>query len=269
MLGLLLTGARAEEAEPAWAASVRRIHARCTGQSGTLAQFGDSITVTQAFWSPLRYQRRNASPALEQAFRGVNAWIRPECWGEWKGPTFGSEGGQTLRWADEHSAEWLKKLNPEAAVIMFGTNDLHQLELPEYREKLRALAQRCQERGAIPIVTTIPPRHGFEQKSREFALAAREVAAELSLPLVDYQAEILKRRADDWNGALDKFQGFDTYEVPTLISRDGVHPSYPKQFQDDYSEAGLRSSGYTLRNYLTLIRVAEVVAVLKRPASTE
>jgi hypothetical protein len=50
----------------------------------------------------------------------------------------------------------------------------------------------------------------------------------------------------------------DGYQVPTLIARDGVHPSNPRLFQD-YSEESLRSNGYGLRNYLTAISYAEVI----------
>ncbi|MFN3652809.1 MAG: GDSL-type esterase/lipase family protein [Armatimonadota bacterium] len=258
-----------EVTSPEWREAARRTHARFTGQPGTVAQFGDSITVTQAFWTPLRYERRNAPPELEAAFRRVNTKLRPECWADWKGPAFGSEGGQTTRWAEAHVDEWLKKLRPELAVLLFGTNDLHSLELPEYRRRLLSVARRCQEQGTVPILTTVPPRHGFEQKAEQLAQAGREVARELSLPLIDYHAEIVRRRPDDWDGALDRFKEFDTYEVPTLISRDGVHPSYPTRFQNDYSEAGLRSSGYTLRNYLTLLKVAEVLQALETPPRPE
>ena len=49
-------------------------------------------------------------------------------------------------------------------------------------------------------------------------------AAEEKVPLIDYFAEILKRRPDDWDGALPKFKDVPggTYDVPTLLSRDGV-----------------------------------------------
>ena len=50
--------------------------------------------------------------------------------------------------------------------------------------------------------------------------------------------------------------------MPTLLSRDGVHPSAPKKFQDDYSHEGLRSHGYNLRNYLVLMKYAEVLDAL-------
>jgi lysophospholipase L1-like esterase/nitrous oxidase accessory protein NosD len=257
----------AEAPAAEWREAARRVHAKFTGRPGTFAQFGDSITVTQAYWSPLRYERRNASPEMERAFARVNAALLPECWGEWKGPEFGSEGGQTVRWADANVAAWLKKLNPEVALIMFGSNDLHSLELEEYRTKLRSVVQRCLDNGTVVILSTIPPRHGFEKKAEQFVQAERVLAAELKLPLIDYYAEILKRRPEDWDGALERFKEFQDYEVPTLISRDGVHPSFPKQFQSDYSEQGIRSSGYTLRSYLTLMKYDQVLQAL-RPAQT-
>jgi hypothetical protein len=81
------------------------------------------------------------------------------------------------------------------------------------------------------------------------------------VPLIDYYQETLRRRPDDWDGALPKFKELpgDEYQVPTLIARDGVHPSNPNRFAGDYSEEALRSSGYALRNYLTLFAYAEVI----------
>ena len=96
-------------------------------RQGTFAHFGDSITVSLAFWAPLRHDRKNATPEMERAFRLVEARLRPECWQDWKGPAFGNEGGQTIRWADQHVDDWLEKLNPEVALVMFGTNDLTSL----------------------------------------------------------------------------------------------------------------------------------------------
>src|SRR5687767_8937938 len=121
ILGLGCSNLRgtAGPAEPQWAETAWRTHARFTGRKGTLAHFGDSITVTQAYWAPLRHERRNAPPAMEQAFRRVNAALRPECWADWKGPAFGSEGGQTVRWAHAGVDAWLGKLNPAIAVILF------------------------------------------------------------------------------------------------------------------------------------------------------
>ena len=79
-----------------------RVHARFGGRPGTFAHFGDSITVSLAFWSPLRHDRKNAPPEMERAYRLVEERLRPECWRDWKGPGFGNDGGQTIRWADEN-----------------------------------------------------------------------------------------------------------------------------------------------------------------------
>lgn len=244
--------------EPEWVGAMRKVHERFSGQKGTFAQFGDSITVTMAFWAPLPYARKNAPPEMERAFKIVNSYMRPECW-RWKGPDFGNEGGKTVKWALENVDQWLKRLNPEVALIMFGTNDLTHVSVEGYRRQLKLLVQKCLDNGTVVILSTIPPRSGFVEKSAAFAEAARQVAKELKVPLVDYHAEILKRRPNDWDGSSDKFSGYEGYDVPTLISRDGVHPSHPTKYRDDYSEEALRCNGYSLRNYLVLLKYAEVI----------
>lgn len=250
-----------------WANTVRQAQARFSGKKGTLAHFGDSITVTMAYWAPLRQARHNAPPEMEQAYQKVASRLQPECWSDWKGPQFGSEGGRTARWAAERIGEWLQKLNPEVAVILFGTNDLSVASVEEYRAQMQTLVRQCLENGTIPILTTIPPRHGFVEKSAQFAEAVRELSREWKVPLVDYHAEILKRRPNDWDGALDAFRNYNGYDVPTLIARDGVHPSNPTRYQNDYSEEGMSHNGYVLRNYLTLMCYAQVIGAIEEPNS--
>ena len=46
------------------------------------------------------------------------------------------------------------------------------------------------------------------------------------------------------------------------MAQDGVHPSAPRWYQDDYSEKALRNHGYDLRNYLVLMKYAEVIEAL-------
>jgi lysophospholipase L1-like esterase len=243
-------------------------HRKFTGQKGTFAHFGDSMTVSMAFWASLPYARKNASAEMEQAFQRVNQYMRPECWRDWKGAPFGNEGGMTIRWAQQNIDQWLQRLNPEVALIMFGTNDLHSLELDEYRAKLRLVVQKCLDNGTVVILSTIPPRHGFNEKAEKFAQAIREVAREMQVPLTDFYAEILKRRPNDWDGALEKFSQYQGYDVPTLLARDGVHPSHPPKYAGDYSEEALSHCGFSLRNYLVLMKYAEVIEkVLTAPLS--
>jgi lysophospholipase L1-like esterase len=258
------------KAAPDWVGPMRKVHARFTGTPGTLAQFGDSITVTMAYWAPLAHGPKNMPPDMARAYEVVKKHMKPECWAKWKGPAYGSNGSMTIRWAHDNLDKWLKKLNPETALIMFGTNDIGQVPLKEYEEKTREVVRRCLKNGTVVILSTIPPRHGALGKARQYAAAVRKVAAEEKVPLIDYFAEVLKRRPDDWDGALPKFKGSpgDEYQVPTLIARDGVHPSNPSKFRD-YSEEALRSNGYGLRNYLSLLAYADVIRrVLEEKRST-
>ena len=243
-----------------WVEPMKKVHARFTGKPGTFAQFGDSISVSRAFWFGLQYDRKNSPPDMAKAYEIVRRHMLPACW-DWKGSQYGSDGGMTIRWAHENVDKWLDKLQPEVALIMFGTNDLGPLELAEYAAKTREVVQKCLDRGTVVILSTIPPKHGQVKKAAEFAEAVRRIAREMKVPLCDYHAEIVKRRPDDWDGALPKFKDVpgDEYNVPTLISRDGVHPSNPRKNAGDFSEEALRSNGYGLRSYLTLLGYAEVI----------
>ncbi len=247
--------------EPPWARPMRAVHERFKGKPGTFAHFGDSITVTLAFWSPLLYDPKRMSAEMAGARDLVVRTLRKECWRDWKGPEYGNQGRMTIRWADENVEAWLKKLDPEVVLILFGSNDMGEMGADEYERLLRSVVRRCLENGSVVILTTPPPRSGMLAKAKEFAGAVRRVAADLQVPLVDYQAEILKRRPDDWDGSLPQFKasaGDDPHQVPTLIAADGVHPSNPAKYSD-YSEESLRHNGYALRNYLTLLKYAEVL----------
>jgi hypothetical protein len=240
---------------------MKRVHARFHGTNGTFAQFGDSITVTMAFWAPLAQNPNAMSAEMTKAMRLVKQYQKPECWDKWKGPQFGNNGSMTIRWAYDNVDLWLKKLNPETAVIMFGSNDVGAMNLNEYEEKFQHVVKRCLDNGTVLLLTTMPPRSGHLEKSRQFAEAVRRIAAKEQLPLIDYFSEILKRRPDDWDGSLPQFKASpgDEYQVPTLIARDGIHPSNPKRYVNTYSEAALRENGFSLRNYLTALAYAEVI----------
>jgi hypothetical protein len=253
-----------EPKTPPWVAPMRKVHDKFTGQKGTFALFGDSITVSLAFWAGLPSAHKNLSPEGESALKLVEAHMKKECWRDWRGPAFGNEGGMTIRWAHDNVDAWLKKLNPETALIMFGTNDLGSVPIEEYESKLRTVVRRCLDNGTVVILSTIPPRSGMLEKTRRYSDVVRKVARELGVPLCDYFAECLARRPDDWDGAAEKFKEFKDYDVPTLISRDGVHPSNPAGFAGDYSAEGLKSNGFGLRNYVTLLSYAEVIRQVER-----
>ncbi|KPK82873.1 MAG: hypothetical protein AMJ81_08975, partial [Phycisphaerae bacterium SM23_33] len=167
--GCALSGAAAETAAPAaaaaapaeqpyWVEPMKKVHAKFTGQAGTVAQIGDSITITMAFFTPIRSDIRNLPADLEPAHEWIRAYVRNRCWAAWKGADWGNEGQMTSNWGAANIDRWLAKMNPELALIMFGTNDLHAgPRPPEYDDKMRKIAQACLDNGTIPILYTIPP----------------------------------------------------------------------------------------------------------------
>jgi hypothetical protein len=262
--------AQAAGADEAWVPAMKAVHQKFQGERGAFAQFGDSITVSKAFWFGLKHARKNASAEMNKAFELVKDYMCEDCW-DWKGPQYGNEGQMTIRWARQNVDKWLKELNPEVALMMFGSNDLGGLDLPEYEAKTREVVQKCLDNGTVLILSTIPPKHGQAEKAAVFADAVRKIARDMKVPLTDYHAEILKRRADDWDGAGSQFSRYQGYDVPTLISRDGVHPSNPQKYAGDYSVEGLRNNGFGLRSYLALMKYAEVIEKVlpKKPAAKD
>ncbi len=256
----LVTPLRAADELPAWVKPMKEVRGKFTGKPGTLALFGDSITVSKAFWAPLAFPPKDLPPEIAKSLDPVKKHMLDDSWSKWRGSDYGSEGGQTAQWAEKNIDAWLTKLNPECAVIMFGTNDVTRTDAETYAKQMRTVTEKCLKNGTVVILTTIPPRAGQEKKCETFADAVRKIAADLKVPLIDYHAEVLKRRPDDWNGSLPKFKEFakDGYQVPTLIAGDGVHPSYPAKLSD-YSANALKSNGYQLRSVLTLHAYADVV----------
>lgn len=244
---------------PDWVAAMREVHAHSEGRPGVVLQLGDSITYSLAFFAPLQYtDDAKVPPEAEAALRVLDAYIAEECY-RWKGGDKGNYSGQTAGWAARNVDRWIDSLRPELAIVMFGTNDIRQGSIDKHEENLRALISRCLDAGVVVILTTIPPMHGHEERVRETVEVQRRLAGELRVPLIDYYAHIMNRRPTDWDGRLPQFAEYGQWEVPTLISRDGVHPSNPSRWRNDYSAEGQMHSGYVLRNYLTLIACAEVI----------
>ena len=263
-------------ADRSWVAHMQEVHRKFKGKPGTLAFFGDSITVTMAFWCPLTSKKlQNVSPEMAKDLALVKGYLAKECWREWKGPKFGNNGRMKIDWAHANVDTWLNTMNPEAALIMFGTNDLKKRgNLLNYEKNYREVIRKCLDNGTIVILHTIPPFHRRADISGQYADVVRKLAKEMNLPVSDYYAEVMRRRPEDWSGKMEKFKlpeppqpqtrpkrrrRGSNADVDTLIGRDGVHPSYPAKYKLDFSEESLNCSGYNLRSYLALTIYADVV----------
>ena len=71
---------------PPWVLAAKAVHSHFSGRKGTFAQFGDSITITKAYWSPLQWERKNMEADTQKAYENVKAYMFKDCW-DWKGGT--------------------------------------------------------------------------------------------------------------------------------------------------------------------------------------
>jgi hypothetical protein len=299
-LGMLLLCA------PAWGqywvqpmVQVRQLYQDTDGPTqGTISRFGDSISVSKAYFCPLEWSISNTTPQSQAAVDWIHGWMRSDCW-DWQDDgvyyLHGCEGGTTSSWplgsatgwpgavGGERKVDyWLRNDNPEIAVIMWGTNDLSSGLTPaQYKANLLQVVLACKANGTIPLLTTAPPRHNYDngtvgnqQRAADFAQAVRDLAVEELVPLIEYHDECTTRNPHDppnstWDGADPMWSAYSGYEVPTSISRDGVHPSNYSAGRSNFSEYGLDVNGFNLRNYMTLMGCQEVhdLAIVPEPAT--
>ena len=245
-----------------WVEPMRKVHAKWKGTKGTFTHYGDSITVTMAFWTPLLYGAYTGGPKeMQDALATAKKYVHRPCWRNWKSGRYGCAGSTTISWAFANIDTWQKRMNSEMAVVLWGTNDAGAGPHGVYHlEKYAAVVDRMLQDGTIPIITTLPPfsrQRGSVQMFltvHNLRLSHLAVARARKLPLIDLYREMVTRRPNDWDGRLKKFDegGWKGYNVPTMIARDGIHPSFPSKYQRDWSDEGLRRCGLGLRNYLTL-----------------
>ncbi len=228
-------------------ARMREVHAGFERQEGYVAQFGDSITYSMAFWSPMSWddpgKYLTADDGLPKAPTKA-AWKDTIKGARDKGTEFANYSGWTV--GDLLSAvdAVLAREKPETALIMIGTNDIADGKVPEtYRADLEKVIAKCLAAHCVPILNTIPPRRDREQAVEAINTIIREVATDQKTPLADYHAACLRLRPDGtWDG--------------TLISEDGVHPSGGET--NVYDEENLKASGYALRNWVNFLTFRQV-----------
>jgi hypothetical protein len=245
----ILCSVAAFGAEPDWAAPMKEVHAKFAGKKGVLVKYGDSITFTRAFLCPLQWDAKNVPAELADTLKWLKGYVQKECW-NWEGAENGCNSGTTADWGLKGIDGWLKKHNPEVALIMWGTNETKQsVPKEKYKATMAAIVDKVLANGTVPVLYTIPPRasQGGDEKVKKvvesYVEAVREIASEKKIPLIDFYQEILTRQPTDFG--------------KTLMG-DELHPSYPEKHQNNFSEESLKLSGYTLRNFLTLKMLGEV-----------
>jgi hypothetical protein len=263
---LNLPAARGEEKPlpQAWgyAAAMKKAAGKFKGREGVVLHVGDSITYANPYG---QWPRAGAGKTDED--KAILKWMHTgddnESDGWWLARFDHPDGGRSytacggIR-ADEMLAGGKQKMPPFAklldtykprmVVLMLGSNDASAGRSVEaYAADMAKCVDLMLERGIVPILSTIPPHPGQRKRAESYNVALRELAKKRQLPLIDYEKEILKRRPDDWNG--------------TLLGKNDVHPtveSHGSKTTSPPTEENLKNSGYLLRGWLSVKKIAEV-----------
>lgn len=126
-------------------------------------------------------------------------------------------------------------INPAFALIMFGTNDVGYVPENDYQHNLERLVQISIDAGVVPVLSTIPPRVGYDEQVVRFNQIIRDIALQHDIPLWDYHYAMAAYRQ-------------------TSLTFDGVHPSLPARGHDDVAvfKPDNLPYGYVLRNLSAL-----------------
>lgn len=232
---------------PYWVHAMKAVHASFKGSSGYVAQFGDSITYSMAFWTPIGWDEPDNYLATDD---GLPKRPKEKRWRDSlkgfraKGPEHGNYSGWRVGDVLGAIDAVLKREQPEAALIMVGSNDISGGTVPDgYRDGLRQIVQKCLDAHCVPILNTIPPRRDRQDAVEAANRVIRETALEFKVPLADFYAECLRLRpGQTWDNS--------------IISEDGVHPSGGQV--NVYTEENLKLCGYALRNWVNFLTVREL-----------
>ena len=228
--------------------AMKQVHADFTGQEGYIAQFGDSITYSMAFWPPMSWDRPEKYLSTDDGLPKLPT--KDQRWSEYmkgardKGTKFANYSGWTIDQVLAASDDALNHNRPMAVIIMIGTNDISGNKTPaDYPNKLEQLIKKCLAAKCVPILNTIPPRRDHAEAVSAINDHIRAIATHHQIPMVDFHAACLAAQPDGaWDG--------------TLISKDGVHPSGGKT--NVYTPENLKTSGYALRNWLNFLVIRQL-----------
>ncbi|MHC4252922.1 MAG: SGNH/GDSL hydrolase family protein, partial [Planctomycetota bacterium] len=134
--GALWTSQATGAAEPEWVEAMRKVHKGFNGNAGYVAQLGDSITYSMAFWSVFGW----SDPDIYIPDDGLPK--RPAK--RWRDTIKGArdKGGKNGNYSGWRIGNLLKAVDgvlsarkPEVALIMIGTNDVRGNKVPPGYEK--------------------------------------------------------------------------------------------------------------------------------------
>jgi lysophospholipase L1-like esterase len=246
-----------------YAVAMKKVAAKFRGKPGVVLHVGDSITYSNPYgqWARGGAGKTDADKAiLKWMHAGTDndddgwylARVDHPAGGRSQTACSGIRAEEILAGGKQQMPPLSKIIatyKPQMVVLMLGTNDASaNRTVDAYRKDMTKAVDTILDQGAVCILSTIPPHPGKLELAKSYNEALRQIAKERSLPLIDFEKEILARRPKDWNG--------------TLLGKDDVHPTGGKPDGVNAASAptaeNLRSCGYLLRGWLSVQKVAEV-----------
>jgi hypothetical protein len=239
--------------------SMKKVAAKFRGTEGVVIHVGGSMTIANPYgtWGRIGKGKTEADTAI---LEWMHTEKRDKTDGWWLCRTelvmyraYTSESGlkSAMLFAGGRRglptlAKILDEYQPRMVTIECGIYDVEDgVPLEDYRKNMAKALDSILDRGAIPLLNTIPPFQAQLDRTKQFNAALRELAKERGVPLIDLEREILTRRPDDWFGTLMKRIHLTASEAG---GNSGAEPT----------AENLKKSGYQLRGWLTVRKIAEV-----------
>jgi hypothetical protein len=251
-----------------YVAPLKKVAARFKGNEGVVIHIGASDTIANPYTTWARSGKgKTAEDEAVLKWMHTNANDKTDGW--WlcrkelvSHRAYTAESGLESAWLFEKGAEqipgrWpgaplpplaklLEEYKPRMVVLEIGIYEAEaERPVADYRKHMARALDMILDQGAFPIPTTSPPIQAHLKSSKAYNEALRELARERSLPVIDMEQEILQRRPDDWYGTL-------MTRMHLTAARSGVNPS------SEPTAENLRESGFLLRGWVTVRKIAEV-----------
>jgi hypothetical protein len=242
-----------------YAGPMKKVAARFRGREGVVIHVGGSMTIANPYGTWAR-SGKGKTPEDEAILKWMHTEKKDKTDGWWLCRTglehyraytaeIGLKSAMLLAGGKRGLPPLPKMLDeykPRMVTTECGIYDVEDgVPLDDYRKNMGKALDQILDREAIPILNTVPPFQAQLERSRQFNQALRALAKERGIPVIDLEREILTRCPEDWFGTLMK-------RIHLTAAEAGGSPAA------EPTADNLRRSGYLLRGWLTVRKIAEV-----------